>query len=191
MKHYCIITILIATIFISSCKKSTCMYYSIDMNVENADNSPVSYSPFLNIDTNLTASVNSEAYTIRIKLFESVINPIANKDYSESVWYQRKYDLEQLNIRTLKPFDLSHAAESDINDYFLSNYGARYNIDYYISSKKLSQKISKLGYKASFTSFVYLMLMKPPLYKGNHEFEVKMKFEDGTTFTDTVKVNLL
>jgi hypothetical protein len=185
-------TCIIATCF-CSCKKSTCSYYTTSINLINADNSrSLKYHSTTNsFNTDNITVTDSKAYGIKVELNETILNPISNKDYQESVWYKRQYDLIDMNIKTVNAFDTLHPANSDVTDYFLTGYGAAYTIGYFIENKTLNERQSYSGYRESFTSSFYIMLMQAPTHKGDHAFEIKLKFEDGTVFTDTTNIKLL
>lgn len=152
------------------------------MNSDNSGEKP---------DTNNIQHVSGNSYMIRIKSSEHVIDPIKNKEYNESVWYFQKYDLKALTVRSLNTFDSTHAAGADISSYFLTDYGAQYTIDEFISSKRIHEKYSLSGYRENFTTSLDLLLMKVPSVRGRHDFEVQLTFDNGSIFTDTTSVILL
>jgi|GEM_PF-5070139 len=179
------VTILAAFICFSACKKSNHYFYTRAIRLVNSDNS------WEKPDTNNIGQVSGQSYMIRIISSEHVIDPIKNKEYTESVWYFQKYDLKALTVRSLSAFDSTHAAGADISRYFLTDYGAQYTIDEFISSKRINKKYSLTGYREDFSTYLDLMLMKAPSVKGRYDFEVRMIFDNGSIFTDTTSIMLL
>lgn len=184
MKKDILIVFCVLTSCFFSCKKSTCSYYTEGINLVNGNNSADK------LDTNSAVIVPAKAYVINIVLSEHVINPISNKDYSESVYYKRAYDLVEFNVHTLSNFDISHLAGSDLSNYFLTNYNANSTLVNFVENKELNDKKTLLGYKENFTSSYKIMLMNKPDFAGLYRFVVKMRFEDGNTYVDTTAINL-
>lgn len=169
----------------SACKKSSHYFYTTGIRLVNGDNS------WEKPDTANIQQVSGKSYLIRIRSSEHVIDPIKNKEYTESVWYFQKYNLKALTVRSLSVFDSTHAAGADISTYFLTDYGAQYTIDEFISSKRMNKKYNLTGYREDFSTYLDLMLMKAPSVKGRHDFEVQLTFDNGSIFTDTTSVIIL
>lgn len=181
-----IVFICLCILCLASCSKKDIRSYATDqINLFNLNNGNS------NADTLSVDSVKSKAYAIRIVLHEKILNPIENRQYQESVYYDRKYSLTGFKVRTVTDFDSTHLAGSEVSEYFLYSYCTACTLDNFISKKVLNKRESFLGYKEEFTSDEKIMLMKPPAARGTYAFEVNMAFEDGTSLTKIVQVKLL
>jgi hypothetical protein len=93
-----------------------------------------------------------------------------------------------LQVFTVRDFDASHAAGSDISAYFKG-----YNPYYFLSIPDYLEKWGTLLYNESeLLTKVDLLLMTPPAVTGVHQFRVRLTLSDGRVLEqDTPTIELV
>lgn len=102
--------------------------------------------------------------------------------------------ITQVHVITLRDFDESHPAGSDISDYFkIRPYGNSYNTLKYYDSVGAENYTSDLNHKAdNLDRSERLLLMTPPAIGKLHIFKVQVRLSDGRVLqAKTPEVELL
>ena len=152
--------------------------------LENADNSGA--TPI----TSISDSVPMLAYAIEMTLFHELRHKPAGDPYDNS--FENEDRLISLNIRSLQDFDITHPANTSLNEYFLTQLSSMSTIDRFVTIGEIGRgDLSGYNYIDSWTSLQYFFLMKPPSVPGTKSFVVEIGLSDGRNLSDTVNVTLL
>jgi hypothetical protein len=176
-------------------------------NIDNAGKTPV-------IVENENEIISKEAYGIRMllnleRLFDSVVD-VANNSFIKNIslfnnLYAMRCDDDPLppplslqdtivyiKVFTLNDFDNEFMAGSDVSDLFKIYDSSKFQyitIDEYVGKYEETIKIYKD--ENNIESEVFLYLMKPPIFIGEHSFRVEVSLSDGRMLlATTVKINL-
>lgn len=164
--------LLYVVILLSGCGKEI-DYRTIGIECQNYDNS----GAFIEASN---AAIPRNAYVLRLFYASDLADYQTVNDNNKYVGVN---SATSISVRTLQNFDSTHAAGSDISDYFINGPGTtsiQYVIDNFMDTPKWSP-----NHEAD-----DLWLMHPPANAGTYAFEVKMMFDDGQLFSDTTTVNL-
>jgi len=185
-------TLVIITVWllVAGCRKHYPFNYIITglklYNANNSGRAPVDAS---------TNDISAKVYGIRLEFTKELTNP--EQYHNDESYYYPMNPVTSFTVTSLSDFDNAHPAGSALNNYFL--YGnntyivsEKDSISYHINDKSIGSTYQwSYGLPDTWQSNDYLFLKQPPAYFGNRSFVIHLKFQDNTSITDTITVNLL
>lgn len=163
-------------VVLASCNNKEIDYTTIDIELENYDNSTAYIQP-------AGSSVSDSAYVLRIKYVSDQTGFYAVDDKNKYIGTNRPVSIE---VRSLQFFDSLHPAGTLLNDYFIAGPGIGSSVNDVINDYPDTRDYYPTHEPDD------LWLMKTPEFAGAFRFIVTMRFDDGKICTDTAAaINLV
>lgn len=190
--------LLVSEVWIACCDCSEPQYYQythtgmVLLNLDNRGQNPVIASdyPIPKAAYGIRIVLTTEATVWQKPAFSFFIqNAYAFSCKCEAgTQYLPRDSVINLRIYTLNDFDAQYPAGSEISDYFRI-----LNSDHYTTiSDYVRQSGTTFSYKEPREVMLNIMLIQPPLQKGNYRFRIEIELSDGRKFDkETAMIELI